>query len=547
MKARTLFYCGIGACYFFALYSLYTQFPGLVGVNGLLPAENYVKHVLQSNKDQMQWYEFSWVLMAHNIGVSADAFIEFLFYVGMLASILVACGCHSCMLFSLAWVCFRSIREVFQVFTGFQWDILLLEVGFICILSTFSHRTRLFPNMRMNLHIDNIYNWCFRLLAFKLMFLAGVVKLQARCPTWETLSGLEYHFATQCLPTTAAWYAHQTPPILLRLGVASTLLIEIPFSLFLVAPSTRVRRLGCILQWLLQALIFFTGNYNYFNMLTALLMIPSWDSDVVDMVAVDQKPGDRRYLLTRAFHSAGSVVDVHGPIVAIQEFQRFYFDFKVAGVAIDNLIAAAFAVAVAYFSVGIDVSSGKEWWRGEHIYWKVHWEHLNPYLSPAVLGAVVVVLFNIFMEWFQAYNCCRLMDRYRGALSRAVALLGCAVNFMRVSSFGIIAFAWIYLSVQQFSSVCDVSSLTVSNRIVPDRLSHFGTRLTGVSSYGLFRRMTGVGHFSSRKLKIIQRKFNTTLVPSVVSRPEIILEGFDTTSATWKEIHFRYVVLRFLC
>ena len=29
----------------------------------------------------------------------------------------------------------------------------------------------------------------------------GVVKIQADCPTWLKLTALEYHFATQCIPT----------------------------------------------------------------------------------------------------------------------------------------------------------------------------------------------------------------------------------------------------------------------------------------------------------------------------------------------------------
>ena len=80
------------------------------------------------------------------------------------------------------------------------------------------------------------------------MFLSGVVKLQSQCPTWEGLTALQYHFATQCLPTPIAWFAHQLPPVLLKAGVAATLLIEIPYTFLLIAPFRTVRRIGVILQ-----------------------------------------------------------------------------------------------------------------------------------------------------------------------------------------------------------------------------------------------------------------------------------------------------------
>ena len=42
------------------------------------------------------------------------------------------------------------------------------------------------------------------------------------------MTALNYHFATQCIPTPLAWYMHQLPPVLLKLGTAVTFYIEIP-------------------------------------------------------------------------------------------------------------------------------------------------------------------------------------------------------------------------------------------------------------------------------------------------------------------------------
>jgi hypothetical protein len=94
------------------------------------------------------------------------------------------------------------------------------------------------------------------------MLMAGVVKIQANCPTWLNLTALDYHFATQvsilcwfhvlleartsavaligfgtqCLPNPLAWYAHQLPPAVQSWSVAATLLIEIPLTILLLVP-----------------------------------------------------------------------------------------------------------------------------------------------------------------------------------------------------------------------------------------------------------------------------------------------------------------------
>ena len=38
------------------------------------------------------------------------------------------------------------------------------------------------------------------LLPLRLMIMAGLVKLQANCPSWEKLTALDYHYATQVSP-----------------------------------------------------------------------------------------------------------------------------------------------------------------------------------------------------------------------------------------------------------------------------------------------------------------------------------------------------------
>ena len=59
------------------------------------------------------------------------------------------------------------------------------------------------------------------------------------------------------------------------------------------------------------------------------------------------------------------------------------------------------------------------------------------------------------------------------------------------------------------------------------------------SGYGLFRSMTGVGHLTIQEQKSVKRMIGG-LFPSIVSRPEIILEGYNKKTNTWIEIPFKY-------
>ena len=170
-----------------------------------------------------------------------------------------------------------------STFYSFQWDILLLEAGFLTGVSGYAPWMSMTTiSKRGNASKQAVSAWPLRFLLFKLMTLSGVVKIQADCPTWINLTALEYHFATQCLPGPLAWYAHQLHPFLLRLSVAATLWIEIPVAFLLIAPFVKLRRIGATLQIVLQILIILSGNYNFFNILTIALTLPCMEEDYAD-------------------------------------------------------------------------------------------------------------------------------------------------------------------------------------------------------------------------------------------------------------------------
>jgi len=159
------------------------------------------------------------------------------------------------------------------VFMGYQWDSLLIEVGF---LGVFAGSWRLRLRLGRASAFPVLPRLAMWLLLARLMFLSGIVKLGSQDPAWAAGSALDYHFETQPLPTLIGWYAHQLPGWLHWASVKAMFAIELAFPLFIFGPR-RLRVLACAGIILLNVAILLTGNYTFFNYLTILLALALLD------------------------------------------------------------------------------------------------------------------------------------------------------------------------------------------------------------------------------------------------------------------------------
>ncbi|MBL8541895.1 MAG: lipase maturation factor family protein, partial [Betaproteobacteria bacterium] len=160
---------------------------------------------------------------------------------------------------------YLSLYHVGQVFLQYQWDLLLIETGFLAWLLTSGSRIPL---------------WLLRWLLFRFMFLSGAVKLASGDPAWSSLKALDYHFETQPLPTPLAWYAHQLPEDVHALLAAAHFTIELvlPFLVFL---PRRFRFIAAAGFLALQLAILATGNYGFFNLLVLALTLTLLDDQLL--------------------------------------------------------------------------------------------------------------------------------------------------------------------------------------------------------------------------------------------------------------------------
>lgn len=275
---RWIFLRGLGFVYFVAFASFFVQVLGLIGSHGILPAHLYLKEVGEGSGSIpfLSAPTLFWINCS-------DTALRALPGLGIIFSLLVMAGVCSGPLLILLWMMYLSVVTVGGDFMGFQWDALLLEVGFLSIF--FAHYKWLdWPpksaDARAKLPAPSIVViWLFRFLLFKLMLSSGCAKLLSGDVTWQNLSALHYHYWTQPLPTPLGWCAAQLPDWFQSFSVAVMFFIELIVPFFIFVPG-KFRVFAACLTMLLQVLILLTGNYTFFNILTLLLCLLLFDDSV---------------------------------------------------------------------------------------------------------------------------------------------------------------------------------------------------------------------------------------------------------------------------
>jgi predicted DCC family thiol-disulfide oxidoreductase YuxK len=269
--ARRWFLRAVGLIFLIAFVSLWVQVDGLIGSNGIIPVGEFLPAARAQLGDRalsilptLCWFN------------SSDAFLHFLCGGGVVLSLLLIFGIAPALSLVALVVFYLSITIAGQTFLSFQWDILLLETGF---LSIFLAPWRLWPKRGTDPPVSRAALFLLKLLLFKLMIMSGVVKLTSGDDSWWDLSALDYHYWSQPLPTVIGWWADQSPEWFKKFSVAFCLVVEIIVPFFIWAPR-RLRLLACGLLVFLQIMIAATGNYCFFNLLTIALCLLLIDDSI---------------------------------------------------------------------------------------------------------------------------------------------------------------------------------------------------------------------------------------------------------------------------
>ncbi len=275
--------------YLIAFVSISGQIDGLAGPDGILPYGRYLESYRTVEGD------FAFLIAPGLFWLSAETWaLEGAAYLGAGISILLFFDIWPRVSALALFVLYLSLVGAGSVFMHFQWDAMLLEMGFLAIFLPGGSRIVVF-----------LYRW----LLFRLRFLSGAFKVLSGDPSWlglpallggegawRGLTALNTYFETQPLPHVGAWYAHQLPEWLLMAGTATVLILElvVPFMMFMP------RRYRLFAAWAtigFQLAVMLTSNHTFFNVLTLVLCLFLFDDRALARVV----PTWARGWLTRRF------------------------------------------------------------------------------------------------------------------------------------------------------------------------------------------------------------------------------------------------------
>ncbi|NQZ97713.1 MAG: lipase maturation factor family protein [Myxococcales bacterium] len=276
---RRVFLTLLAVSYAAAFVSLWVQVDGLIGSGGIQPLARLLDQ-LASSAGGARFWRLPTLLW---LGAS-DTALHLVCAAGVLGSGLLLAGVAPRFTAAALWILYLSLVSVGGIFLSYQWDALLLETGFLAIWLA---PARLRPSDAWRAPVEPLAVWLLRFLLFKLMFLSGLVKLLSGDETWLALSAMDFHYWTQPLPSPTSWLVHHLPSGFHAFEVVATFAVElvVPFLIFLPRPW----------RWLafppiagLQFMIFATGNYGFFNLLTLALCVPVLDDAALRRLLPDR-------------------------------------------------------------------------------------------------------------------------------------------------------------------------------------------------------------------------------------------------------------------
>lgn len=251
MVSTEIFLQGMGVIYFIAFLSLWRELSGLYGSNGIVPIKDKIEMIKRA---KFPFFKGPTIFRFN----SSDLFLQSTVIVALSLSVVTLFGYLFPLTLLILFLIYLSFMTVGSPFLDFQWDSLLLEMGFYAFIFSLG------PSFQKPMI------WVFYLLLFRLMFCSGVVKCLAKDNLWRTLKAMSYHFESQPLPNMPAYFMHQMS----KRWHAITNIFVVGFELvvpFLIFFGQESRFIAFFLITGFQWLIMFTGNFAFFNLLSCLL------------------------------------------------------------------------------------------------------------------------------------------------------------------------------------------------------------------------------------------------------------------------------------
>eukprot|EP00026_Physarum_polycephalum_P003628 Phypoly_transcript_03641.p1 GENE.Phypoly_transcript_03641~~Phypoly_transcript_03641.p1 ORF type:complete len:743 (+),score=59.51 Phypoly_transcript_03641:103-2331(+) len=253
---------GLYFIYFIATIQLIPQIIGLIGANGITP----LKPRLQACKRDFPCWKHLVYFPTYMWISSHDWFMLALLWVGSASALyMLFFGLNTLAAF-MCWSVYVSFMLPAQVV--WPWDGLLSEAGFLALFLPTSG----LPHP--------VVAFAHRWLMFRLMFGFGKMKFVGTSKNDNLY--LRAFMTSQPIPSRCGFFVQSLPDFVHKLGLLFFFIAEIPIPFsFLYSASwpwgVEIRLIGALTTILLQFGIFSTGNFGFFNFLSAVLCLPLLD------------------------------------------------------------------------------------------------------------------------------------------------------------------------------------------------------------------------------------------------------------------------------
>ncbi len=268
LVARWVFLRFLAGLYLVTFLSLFWQIPGLLGTNGILPVQENLDIARFSLSGPFERFLAFPTLFWFS---GSDAFLYLLCGAGIVGSALLLIGIAPSLLVPFLWMVHLSFFTMGEELLEFQWDALLLETGFLAV---FLAPRGLYPGFARSDPPAKPVLWLFRLLLFRLVFIAGIIRLHYVFA--HGVAAFEVPFASQPVPTLLGWYANHTPASF-RVGLGAVLLASQLMLPFLVFMPRRIRIAACGVLMLQQVALMAMGLYLMSGLITLAVSLTLLD------------------------------------------------------------------------------------------------------------------------------------------------------------------------------------------------------------------------------------------------------------------------------
>jgi lipase maturation factor 1 len=262
MAPRWIFLRALAVIYFSAFYSLLFQIKGLIGPEGILPAQDYLADIAQQLDLERYWYAPSLYWFS-----SSSTMMMAVTWIGLIAAVIAFLNVWPRASFFVCFVCFLSFVGASGVFSSYQSDGMLLEAGFLALF--FAPRG-LLPGWGAHDPPSRVSWFLLQWEWFRIYFESGIVKLVSGDLQWRNFTAMDEYYQNGPLPTWIGWYVEHLPHWFHAATVGGTLALELGLVFMMFFPR-RVRLILFFIVTPWEIGVILTANYAFLNYLVLSL------------------------------------------------------------------------------------------------------------------------------------------------------------------------------------------------------------------------------------------------------------------------------------